>query len=250
MSTPEIDSQLRATVARLKQAELRYRNRLGRTLGAWFIAGVVVGLGTWFIQKPMDRDEIMFGGVSALGLATFFFGGMLSRMLFRKPDTKCPQCGYDWKLSGEGRNDMLTWRCCPGCGLDMSDDNFVLLVGCRDHSAPAPTNLERTLTLSTSSGDEVVNPTDRQIHEALSALGVGRDGVGFAILSRSEMTYLQVSGEKTLGFAMEYQEGDVKNHFRAARKDFSLEKVVQALSEYRDGTIDWSVYGDWHRIAW
>ena len=106
------------------------------------------------------------------------------------------------------------------------------------------------MTLSTSSGNEVVNPTDKQIHEALSALDVGRDGVGWAILSRSEMTYLQVSGEKTLGFAIEYQEGQVKKHYRAAREDFSLEKAVQAFSEYCDATIDWSVYGDWDRITW
>jgi len=122
MSTPEIDSPLRATVMRLKQAELRYRHRLGRALGAWFFAGVVVGLTTWFIQEPIDRDSIMLGGVLGLGLATFFFGGLLSRMLFRQPDTKCPQCGYDWKLSGEGPHDMLTWKCCPGCGLDMRAD--------------------------------------------------------------------------------------------------------------------------------
>jgi hypothetical protein len=64
------------------------------------------------------------------------------------------------------------------------------------------------------------------------------------------MTYLQVSGDKTLGFTMEYQEGGVDNHYRAAREDFSLKEVAQALSEFRDGAIDWSVYGNWSHVTW
>ncbi len=93
-----------------------------------------------------------------------------------------------------------------------------------------------------------MDPNDEQIRQALSALDVSRDGVGWAILARSEMTYLQVGG-KTSGFEMEYQEGDVENHYRAARENFELEDVVQAFARYRDGTIDWSVYGDWDRIT-
>ena len=104
---------------------------MGWAVAAWFILGVVVGLGIWIIQKPMDRDSIMFGGVSAIGLGTFFFGGLFTRMALRKPDTFCPKCGHDWKLSGDGPNDMFTWNCCPGCGLDMSDD-----IG--NHEQPKP----------------------------------------------------------------------------------------------------------------
>ena len=63
---------------------------------------------------------------------------------------------------------------------------LVLVVGCRDYSAPSSANLERTLTLSTSSGNEFVNPTDKQIHDVLSALDVGRAEVAWAILGRSE----------------------------------------------------------------
>jgi len=117
-----MDSQLRATVSRLKQNELSYRSRLGWSVGAWFVGGVVVGVVAWFLHKPMDRDETAFGAVLGLGLATFFFGGLFSRMLIRKPETKCPRCGTDWKLSEEDSNNLLTWKCCPGCGLKMSDD--------------------------------------------------------------------------------------------------------------------------------
>lgn len=122
MSTPENEPVVRSKIAALKEAVLRFHRRVYWALGAWLIAGVLVGLGTWFIQKPMDRDSIMLGGVLGLGLATFFIGGFLTRILFPKPDTKCPQCGYDWKLSEEYPNNMLTWKCCPGCGLNMRDD--------------------------------------------------------------------------------------------------------------------------------
>jgi hypothetical protein len=49
---------------------------------------------------------------------------------------------------------------------------------------------------------------------------------------------------------MEYQEWGVNDHFRAARNDFSLKEVAQALSEFRDGAIDWSVYGNWSHVTW
>ena len=122
MSTPEIDPGLRRKVASLKAADLTWRNRMNWALGVWLILGVVVGVGTWFSQKPIDRDETMFGGVLGLGFATWFFGCMLTRMLFPKPDIKCPQCGNDWTLSDEYPINLLTWKCCPGCGLKMSDD--------------------------------------------------------------------------------------------------------------------------------
>jgi hypothetical protein len=121
---------------------------------------------------------------------------------------------------------------------------------CRDRSIRLRANLDSTMILTTSLGDEVPDPSAERIGNALSALNVGRDGVGWAILARSEMTYLQVSGDKTSGFDMEYQEGDVANHYRAAREKFELEEVAQALARYCDGTIDWKVYGDWDRITW
>jgi hypothetical protein len=121
---------------------------------------------------------------------------------------------------------------------------------CQRRSVRLEANLDSIVILSTSLGEEIVDPNAEHIRRALSALDIGRDGVGWAILARSETTYLQVSGDKTSGFNMEYQEGDVAYHYRAARENFELEEVVQAFAGYRDGTIDWSVYGDWDQIAW
>ena len=120
MSTSEVDPELGKKVADLKDADLRWRNRMTWSLGVWLIPGVVAGVGTWFSQKPMDRDEFMFVGVLGLGFAIWFFGCMLTRMLFPRPDIKCPQCAYDWKGS-DPHDDWLTWKCCPGCGLQISD---------------------------------------------------------------------------------------------------------------------------------
>ena len=106
------------------------------------------------------------------------------------------------------------------------------------------------MKLTTSSGAKIVSPSDEQIREALSALDMGRDDEGWAILEQTEMDYVQVSGDRASGFAMEYQTGDTDRHYLAARKNVSLEQVVRAFVEYRDGTIDWSAYGDWSRITW
>ena len=93
-------------------------------------------------------------------------------------------------------------------------------------------------------------PSDEQIHDALDGLDVGRDGEGFVILALDEMTYVQVGGDKTITFDMEYQEGEVSRHFRAKRTDFSMEEIEKALIEYRDGNIDWSQYGQWEKEDW
>ena len=85
-------------------------------------AGVAVGVAVWFVQRPMDRDDVHVGLALGLGLATFLFGCLLCRGL-PKPSAECPQCGCDWNIESE--NDMqkwLTWHCCPGCGLKMIDD--------------------------------------------------------------------------------------------------------------------------------
>jgi hypothetical protein len=123
MTTPEKDRQLGCEVARLKNAIVQHRARIQWVAGISLLAGVVVGLGAWFIQQPGGRDGIHFGFALGLFAATFFVGGLLGRLLLPKPDAACPQCGCDWNLESE--NDvqrLLAWHCCPGCGLKLSDD--------------------------------------------------------------------------------------------------------------------------------
>jgi hypothetical protein len=89
-------------------------------MAGWLIVGMIIGLGVWFARAPSDRDSILVGSVVALAAGVFFIGVMITRMFLPKPKVKCPKCGYDWQGSVP-TDDWLTWTCCPGCGLKMSD---------------------------------------------------------------------------------------------------------------------------------
>ena len=120
------------------------------------------------------------------------------------------------------------------------------LAGC-DRS---DTGLASTMKLSLSNGTELLSPSDDQIRKALNSLNVERDGEGFAVLGPSDMTYVQVSGDASIGFDIEYQEESASEHYRAAREDYSLDEIVTVLIAYRDGQIGWSGIGDFRKITW
>jgi hypothetical protein len=115
-----MESQLASEVARLKQTAIRDSARMAWVLGASLVAGVAVGLATWFVQEPRDRDDVHLSFALGLGLATFCLGGLFGRILFPRPKAQCPRCGYKWDAS-EG-HDWRTWNHCPGCGLKINED--------------------------------------------------------------------------------------------------------------------------------
>lgn len=125
-----------------------------------------------------------------------------------------------------------------------------ILAACGADRSKGVSQSESPVIMTLHSGEEVMNPTDEQILQALRSLDVDRDGEGFAILERGEMTYLQVSGDRSAGFDMEYQEGGIEKHYRADRTDFVLIDVVMAFRQYRDGTINWADYGTWSLRSW
>ena len=118
----ETAPRLTGEFARQKKLTLQWRARANWAFGASIIAGIVVGVASWFIlyKRPMDSLDVKcsvgFGG------AATFAALMLFRMLFPKPDAKCPQCRYAWEVPRQRGHDWLTWKCCPGCGLKMNDD--------------------------------------------------------------------------------------------------------------------------------
>lgn len=124
MLTAAVNAQpLADVVARRKQVAISHLGRLRWVRGISLLAGVAIGLGTWFSPSPADRDGLHFGFALGLAGATFFIGGMLGRLLFSKPIAQCPQCGCDWNLESDNDPQKWTaWRRCPGCGLSICDE--------------------------------------------------------------------------------------------------------------------------------
>lgn len=93
-------------------------------------------------------------------------------------------------------------------------------------------------TFETSESSSRKDPTDEQIREGLYALDI-KSGEAWAILARTEMTYVQAQGDAQRGFRLEYQEGDVDEHFATTKDDLSASAIVRAFSAYRDGDDSW-----------
>ena len=130
MSAPEIDPLLASEVARQKKMAIENHARSDRLFGAAFISGVIAAGVTWFIAAndeirwSLTGDEIRWSSTGFSGLGTFVLGCLLGRALSPKPNAKCPQCRHDWNIGGPETQaeSILTWNCCPGCGLKIRDD--------------------------------------------------------------------------------------------------------------------------------
>jgi hypothetical protein len=110
-------------VDRIRQRAVIRVRRLNWVVGGSLLAGVVAAIVVWFLAIPMNRDANHFHASLAIGLATFFVGGMAGRIMIPRPPANCPECGCDWYR--QSHNDMdawLAWRNCPGCGLQLLRD--------------------------------------------------------------------------------------------------------------------------------
>jgi hypothetical protein len=94
------------------------------------------------------------------------------------------------------------------------------------------------LTLQINGARWVQNPSDDQILTELANLR-DEDGDSFAILSFTDMTYIQVAGDQRIDFDLEYQEGSVDAHFKATNENITLGQVVSAFIAFRDGDAAW-----------
>ena len=74
-------------------------------------------------------------------------------------------------------------------------------------------------------------------------------GEGWAILARTEMTYVQVQGDVQRGFRLEHQEGDVDSHFATTKDDLQASAVLRALIAYRDGDDTWQGGFEFERMT-
>lgn len=96
---------------------------------------------------------------------------------------------------------------------------------------------------------KIENPTDKQIETELWNLSTENEDC-FAILGPSDMTYIQMSGDRSVGFDLEYQDGTVDAHFRATDEKITLDQVVRAFIAYRDADPNWKGEFTFEKITW
>jgi hypothetical protein len=117
---PASEQNLRDKVDALKESHVIWRHKVNRSMIAWGLAGIAIGLVVWLTRGAADRDGEMFGVVFTLGISVFVVGCLLGRLLLPKPQMTCPRCQCNWAGS-DPTDDWLSWHCCPGCGLEIGD---------------------------------------------------------------------------------------------------------------------------------
>ena len=122
MSKPDTDMRFTDEVALQKAMAIQRSARINWAVSVFLVIAVVVGIGTWFSAKPINRDDLHGGLALGLALGTFCLFCLAGRLLFPPLRPKCPKCGHDW-MGSVANDDWLTWTCCPGCGLRMSDED-------------------------------------------------------------------------------------------------------------------------------
>lgn len=122
-------------------------------------------------------------------------------------------------------------------------------VGCINKSTISTSRSQQkamSCTLDICGDKQIQNPTETDIRQALLGLDTKKDGQ-FLILGPTDSTYIQTSGDQKVGFDMEYQEGDIKHHYRAKR-EFSADEVVRMFVSYMSGSMDWKQNTEWQSI--
>ena len=69
----------------------------------------------------------------------------------------------------------------------------------------------------------------------------------FAILSESELTYIQAAGGPTEGFVLEHQTGSIEQHYWTVDDSIPLTTVVQAFQLYATGDESWHALNTWEK---
>lgn len=95
-----------------------------------------------------------------------------------------------------------------------------------------------TMTLRIGGNKIIENPSDEEIATELWNLDMAYED-SFAILGTSNMTYIQVYGDKDNGFILEYQEGSLACHYKAIDENIPCEQIVESFIAYRCDKTYW-----------
>lgn len=93
-------------------------------------------------------------------------------------------------------------------------------------------------------GNEVQDPFPHNIRDAIQAFKGGSNS--FAILTKSELTYMQCIGGKSIGYSLEYQEGSTDDHYECI-DELTEEDVIEALQAYRTSDASWKTRFHWKK---
>jgi hypothetical protein len=89
------------------------------------------------------------------------------------------------------------------------------------------------------------NPSDEQILEGLDSID-GND-CNFAILALDDMTYVQTAGDPSKGFALEYQNGSLEEHYRVQGQDMNLDAIKKVFLSFSKGDISLFDKYEWEK---
>jgi hypothetical protein len=98
--------------------------------------------------------------------------------------------------------------------------------------------------LKTRWGNELPEPSLPHIREAIEGFRGGSNS--FAILAKSELTYMQCSGGRSVGYSLKYQEGSLDDHYECHDKLIE-EDVIEAFQAYRNGNESWRTKFNWKK---
>jgi len=128
---------------------------------------------------------------------------------------------------------------------------LVAVTGCgtkTNTTATPPRARAVSCTLDVCGIRKIQNPTESDIQRAVYALDTVKNDA-FLILGPTDMTYIQTTGDQRNGFLVEYQENDVRHHYRAKRK-LNADEIVKTLGSYSAGSDVWKRTAEWERITW
>jgi hypothetical protein len=99
------------------------------------------------------------------------------------------------------------------------------------------------MRLTLESGAIIRNVTEQDIRDRI-------EGEEFAILAANEDTYLQCAERKEAPYEyiLEYQEGDLSQHYQATNGGVPLERVIATFIKYLRGDQSWKSDFEWRRM--
>ncbi|MEQ2009164.1 MAG: hypothetical protein ABMA26_20470 [Limisphaerales bacterium] len=134
------------------------------------------------------------------------------------------------------------------CALPLALALLAVAVGCGKQTGVATPSKSLNYTLDISGDKKVQNPSEAVIREAVLALDTKKGGA-FLVVEVTKLTYIQTSGDGRVGFELEYQESDIRHHFRAKRR-FTADEIVKVLTSYTTGVDDWKKAAEWELLKW